>query len=96
MTEPAIGAGTVPKISPMFRLQWEEAQGCHVLLYPEGMVKLSGSAGEIMRRIDGKSPVSAVLADLRAAFPGADLESDVYKFLEVAYDRGWLRTVDPR
>jgi len=67
-----------------------------VLLYPEGMVKLSGSAGEIMKRIDGKSPVSAILADLRAAYPGVDLESDVYKFLETAYDRGWLRTVDPR
>lgn len=96
MTDQAIGPDTVPKISPMFRLQWEEAQACHVLLYPEGMVKLSGSAGEIMTRIDGKAPVSVLLAELRAAFPGADLESDVYKFLEAAYDRGWLRTVNAR
>jgi pyrroloquinoline quinone biosynthesis protein D len=96
MTEQSIGPDTVPKIAPMFRFQWEEAQGCHVLLYPEGMVKLSGSAGEIMKRIDGKSPVAALLAELRAAFPGADLETDVYKFLEAAYDRGWLRTASAR
>jgi len=96
MTEPAIGPDTVARISPMFRLQWEEAQGCHVLLYPEGMVKLSASAGQIMTRIDGRSPVSTLLAELRAAFPGADLETDVYKFLEAAYERGWLRTVDAR
>jgi len=32
-------------ITPMFRrgyrLQWEEVQGCHVILYPEGMAKLT-------------------------------------------------------
>ena len=32
-------------IAPGFRLQWEEAQGAHVLLFPEGMVRLSESAG---------------------------------------------------
>ena len=30
------------------RLQWEPAQEAHVLLYPEGMVKLNGSAGAIL------------------------------------------------
>lgn len=93
MTEPVVNADTVPRIAPLFRFQWEEAQNCHVLLYPEGMVRLSGSAGEIMRRIDGKTPVAGLLADLRAAFPNADLEQDVYKFLEAAYGHGWLRTV---
>ena len=37
-----------PRVGSGFRLQWEPAQDCHVLLYPEGMVKLNGSAGEIM------------------------------------------------
>ena len=37
-----------------FRLQWEPAQKAHVLLYPEGMVKLNGSAGEILKRCDGE------------------------------------------
>ena len=45
-----VAAGTVPRVGAGFRLQWEPAQDCHVLLYPEGMVKLNGSAGEIIKR----------------------------------------------
>jgi len=93
MTEPTVSADTVPRIAPLYRFQWEEAQGCHVLLYPEGMVRLSGSAGEIMKRIDGRTSVTSLLDALRAAFPGVDLERDVYTFLETAYGHGWLRTV---
>ena len=40
--------GSIPRIHRHFRLQWEEAQGCHVLLYPEGMVKLNDSAALIL------------------------------------------------
>lgn len=93
MSAPAITADTVLRIAPLYRFQWEEAQSCHVLLYPEGMVRLSGSAGEILKRLDGKTAVSRLLEDLRAAFPGVDLERDVYSFLETAYERGWLRSV---
>ncbi len=89
----AITASTVPRIAPLFRFQWEEAQNCHVLLYPEGMVRLSGSAGEILKRIDGRTAVSRVIDDLRTAFPDVNLEDDVYRFLEIAYERGWLRSV---
>jgi hypothetical protein len=42
-----------PRHRRHFRFQWEPAQGCHVLLYPEGMVKLNQSAGEILKRCDG-------------------------------------------
>ena len=49
-----INSSLQPKINPMFRLQWEQVQECYVLLYPEGMVKLNDSAGEIMKLIDGK------------------------------------------
>ncbi|NBQ85376.1 MAG: pyrroloquinoline quinone biosynthesis peptide chaperone PqqD, partial [Methylophilaceae bacterium] len=30
------------------RFQWEEAQSCYVILFPEGMVKLNGGAGEVL------------------------------------------------
>ncbi len=80
----------VPSIVPMFRLQWEEAQACHVLLYPEGMVKLSTSAGEILKRVDGERTVAAIIDDLKAAFPGTDLDNDVRNFLEEARGNGWI------
>lgn len=81
----------VPKLAPTFRFQWEEVQNCHVILYPEGMVKLSASAGEIMKRCDGKSTVMEIIADLESAFPGVDLGADVKKFLEEAHEHGWIR-----
>lgn len=73
-----------------FRLQYEEAQKSWVLLYPEGMVKLSTSAGEIMKRIDGKGTTQDLLRHLEESFPGADLKQDVLNFLKVAHERGWI------
>lgn len=77
-------------IAPGFRLQWEPAQDAHVLLYPEGMVRLSESAGAILSRCDGSRSLEDVLTSLREAFPGADLEGDVVEFLEIALARGWI------
>ena len=75
-----------------FRFQWEPAQQSFVLLYPEGMVMLPGSAGEIMKRVDGTRSADAIVQDLEAAFPGMDLRADVIEFLEIAHGKGWIRT----
>lgn len=82
---------TVPGIAPMFRFQWEEAQDCYVLLYPEGMVKLSGSAGEILKRCDGQKDIDTIIAELNEQFPGVDVSDDVMTFLDKAIDNGWIR-----
>jgi pyrroloquinoline quinone biosynthesis protein D len=79
-----------------FRFQWEPAQESFVLLYPEGMVKLAGSAGEIMKRVDGKRSLEDIVKDLEAAFPGADLRADVVEFLEKAHGKGWIRAAQDR
>jgi pyrroloquinoline quinone biosynthesis protein D len=79
-----------PRVAAGFRLQWEPAQDCHVLLYPEGMVKLNGSAGEIMTRCDGVRSVAAIVADLEHAFNATGLEGDVLAFVELAGKQRWL------
>ena len=81
---------SVPRIGHGFRLQWEEAQQSHVLLYPEGMVKLNGSAGEILTRCDGTAPVTAIVADLEQRFATTGLEPDVLAFLRMAQERRWV------
>jgi len=73
-----------------YRFQWEPAQEAFVLLYPEGMVKLGSSAAEILKRVDGAASLSAIVAGLEQAFPGADLRKDVTEFLEHAHARGWI------
>ncbi len=88
MTAP--DAGVVPRIAPGLRLQWEAAQDCHVLLYPEGMVKLNGSAGEIITRCDGQRSVADIVAELEQAFSAQGLEADVLAFVQMAGDKRWL------
>ena len=83
---------TILEIVPTFRVQWEDVQNCYVVLYPEGMVKLSQSAGEIMKRIDGEKSVIDIIDDISNAFDGADVKEDVMKFLEVVYGNGWIRS----
>jgi len=79
-----------PKLSRLFRFQWEEAQGNYVLLYPEGMVKLNQSAAEILKRCDGERDVINIVKDLEQSFAITGLENDVKDFLRTATERGWL------
>ena len=81
-TRPRIGAG--------FRLQWEPVQNCHVLLYPEGMVKLNGSAGEIMTRCDGVRTIEAITTDIERTHALNNLTADVLAFVELAAKQRWL------
>lgn len=85
-----IGLEATPRVSKRFRLQWEEAQQAWVLLYPEGMVRLNQSAGEILRRCDGARSVGEVVADLEQAFATTGLEADVIAFLELARKQQWV------
>ena len=87
----SINIKSIIEVAPTFRVQWEEVQDCYVVLYPEGMVKLSQSAGEIMKRINGQNAIVDIIKDLEKAFSESNLESDVVNFLEVAYDNGWIR-----
>ena len=79
-----------PKLARLFRMQWEEAQGAYVLLYPEGMVKLNQSAGEVLKRCDGERDVQAIIDDIEQTFNATGLEKDVTGFLEIATERGWI------
>jgi pyrroloquinoline quinone biosynthesis protein D len=76
------------------RFQWEEAQQNYVILFPEGMVKLHGGAGEILKRLDGKVSVGDVVADLKGTFPDAEnIENDIIGMFELALSKGWLRKI---
>ena len=85
-----ISATAKPVIGRGLRLQWEPVQNAHVLLYPEGMIKLNGSAGEIMKRCDGVRTVSEITADLERAFDAGNLGADVEAFIRLALERKWL------
>ena len=77
------------------RFQWEEAQNCYVILFPEGMVKLNGGAGEVLNQIDGQRTVADIVTILKAKFPDVpDLENDIVGMVELALEKAWLRQVN--
>lgn len=76
------------------RFQWEEAQDCFVILFPEGMIKLNGGAGEVLNQVDGKRTVAEIVAVLKAKFPDApEIEQDIVGMIELALEKAWLRQV---
>jgi pyrroloquinoline quinone biosynthesis protein D len=85
----AISDASRPVIAPGMRLQWEAAQDAHVLLYPEGMVKLNGSAGAIMSRCDGRT-LADVITDIEKSFGLSGIGADVHAFVALALERHWL------
>jgi pyrroloquinoline quinone biosynthesis protein D len=84
-------ASKIPKLRRGFRLQFEPVQSCHVLLYPEGMIKLNDSAGEILKQVDGQHSVEQIIAELRGRFPDVPgIDEDILVFMEVANAQFWI------
>ena len=86
----AVSATARPAIAHGLRLQWEPAQEAHVLLYPEGMVKLNGSAAAILTRCDGVRTVTDIVADIERTYGVAGLSAEVAGFVALAVERSWL------
>ncbi|MES2739353.1 MAG: pyrroloquinoline quinone biosynthesis peptide chaperone PqqD [Pseudomonadota bacterium] len=81
---------SLPSISRHFRLQWEEAQQCYVLLYPEGMVKLNASAAEILKCCNGANSVDQIVTELETKFETSGLRTDIEGLLAYAYAQHWI------
>jgi pyrroloquinoline quinone biosynthesis protein D len=79
------------QFSPMHRLQWEEAQQKHVILYPEGMVELNQSSAEILKLCDGTRNLGQIVNELETKFATAGLINDITAFLEIALKNGWIQ-----
>lgn len=87
----ALDLQLVPCIAPGYRMQWEEVQGCKVLLYPEGMVQLNETASLILEQCDGERTLAQIITDLETEFAEEDLRADVLEFIVEAINRGWVR-----
>ena len=79
-----------PAIAHGMRLQWEPAQEAHVLLYPEGMIRLNSSAGAILSRCDGVRTLADIIADLEQSYGQSGLAADVRAFVAMALEQRWL------
>lgn len=81
----------IPTWRQGYRYQYEPAQKGHVLLYPEGMIKLNDSAALIGGLIDGERDVAAIIAELDQQFPDVpELGEDIEQLMEVARAEHWI------
>jgi len=93
MTESPLRPTDIVELNPRYLFRWEEPQQAYILLYPEGLIKLNATAGEILGTIAaGPRAVNEIIAQFTAAYQDADVAKDVMEFLETSYDKGWIRT----
>ena len=82
-------------IAAHHRFQWEKAQDCYVILFPEGMVKLNGGAGEVLKLVNGENTVISIIDELTKKFPDVPkLENDIVGMVEMALETAWMQKVN--
>jgi len=94
MTTTNISPARCYEIRPPFLFRWEDSQQAHVLLYPEGIVKLNATGGQILLRCDGKTSVAELIDQLALSYNASDIDAirnGVLNFLEVSHGKGWIR-----
>lgn len=93
MSAPDVLDHTHPQLSEHFVFRWEDSQQAYILLYPEGLIKLNPSAGEVLKRCDGRRCLSDIVSELQHTFPeqAEQVAAGTRAFVELASEKGWLR-----
>jgi pyrroloquinoline quinone biosynthesis protein D len=60
----------------------------HVLLVPEGVVRLNPTAAEVLELCDGERSLEDIVGELSARYDGADLGDDVQELVDAMAQRG--------
>jgi pyrroloquinoline quinone biosynthesis protein D len=81
---------TRPRLATGARLQYDEVREEHVLLVPEGAVRLNHTAAEVLELCDGERSLDDIVGALSARYEGADLGDDVEGLVGAMAERGLL------
>ena len=79
---------TRPRLVTGARLRYDEVREEHLLLIPEGAVRLNASAAEVLELCDGERSVDDIVGALCARYEGADLRDDVHELIDAMAQRG--------
>jgi pyrroloquinoline quinone biosynthesis protein D len=80
-----------PALAPAVRLRHDRVREVDLLVLPERVVVLRGTAGTVLRLCDGARDLDAIVAELAERFPGAPVGTEVPAFLDRMHEEGWLR-----
>ena len=81
---------TRPRLAIGARLQYDDVRDEHVVLVPEGVVRLNPSAAEVLELCDGERSVDEIVGVLTARYEDADLGEDVRELVDGMAARGLL------
>ncbi|MFF2639558.1 pyrroloquinoline quinone biosynthesis peptide chaperone PqqD [Streptomyces niveus] len=91
MTGPrAVDSDWKPVLSRSVVLRHDRVRDTDLLVLPERVVVLRGSAGSVLRLCDGANDVGAIVDTLAAQHPGAPVADEVPVFLGRLRAEGWL------
>jgi pyrroloquinoline quinone biosynthesis protein D len=79
---------TRPRLVTGARLRYDEVREEHLLLIPEGVVRLNPTAAEVLELCDGERSLDEVVDALGARYDGADLRDDVQELIDAMVQRG--------
>jgi pyrroloquinoline quinone biosynthesis protein D len=79
---------TRPRLATGARLRYDDVREEHVLLIPEGVVRLNPSAAEVLELCDGERSLDDIVGALSARYEGADLREDVVGLVDAMAQRG--------
>ncbi len=85
---------THPRLATGARLRYDEVREEHLLLVPEGAVRLNPSAAQVLELCDGLRTVDEIVDVLSARYDGADLGADVRELVDGMAERGLLVDAD--
>ena len=86
---------TRPRLTTGARLRYDEVREEHLLLIPEGAVRLNPSAAEVLGLCDGERSLEDIVGVLAERYPGADLRDDVQGLVDAMTQRGVLVDAAP-
>jgi pyrroloquinoline quinone biosynthesis protein D len=79
---------TCPRLVTGARLRYDEVREEHVLLVPEGVVRLNPTAAEVLELCDGERSLDDIVGALSARYDGADVRDDVHELVDAMTARG--------
>jgi pyrroloquinoline quinone biosynthesis protein D len=79
---------TRPRLVTGARLRYDDVREEHVLLIPEGVVRLNPTAAEVLALCDGARSLDDIVGALSARYAGADLREDVVSLVDAMAEKG--------
>ena len=81
---------TRPRLATGARQSYDDEREEHVLLIPEGAVRLNPTAAQVLELCDGERPPDDIAAALRERYDGADVRDDVVELVDAMAQKGLL------